>query len=44
VLVNVELGEAPQMMRDAIQGGKGRVLLQEGLKAVGAHLVKELVR
>ena len=43
VLVNVELGEAPQMMRDAIQGGKGRVLLQEGLKAVGAHLVKELV-
>jgi hypothetical protein len=44
VLVNVELGQAPEMMREAIQGGKGRALLQEGLKAVGAHLVKELVR
>ena len=44
VLVNVELGQAPDMMREAIQGGKGRALLQEGLKAVGAHLVKELVR
>jgi len=31
------------MMREAIQG-EGRALLQEGLKAVGAHLVKELVR
>ena len=44
VLLNVELGQAPEMMREAIQGGKGRALLQEGLKAVGAHLVKELVR
>ena len=44
VLVNVELGQAPEMMREAIQGGKGQALLQEGLKALGAHLVKELIR
>ncbi len=44
VLVNVEVGQAPEMMREAIQGGKGQALLQEGLKALGAHLVKELIR
>jgi hypothetical protein len=44
VLVNVEVGQAPEMMREAIQAGKGRALLQEGLKALGAHLVKELIR
>jgi 16S rRNA C1402 N4-methylase RsmH len=44
VLVNVELGQAPEMMREAIQGGKGRALLEEGLKALGAHLAKELIR
>jgi hypothetical protein len=44
VLVNVELGEAPERMRDTLQAPKGRALLQEGLKALGAHLVKELIR
>ncbi len=44
VLVNVELGQAPEMMRNTLQGGKGKALLQEGLKALGAHLVKELIR
>ena len=44
VQVNVELGQAPEMMREAIQGGKGRALLEEGLKALGAHLAKELIR
>ena len=44
VLVNVEVGQASEMMREAIQGGKGQALLQEGLKALGAHLVKELIR
>jgi hypothetical protein len=44
VLVNVELGLAPELMREAIQGGKGRALLEEGLKALGAHLAKELIR
>ncbi len=44
VLVNVELGQAPEMMRDTLKGGKGKALLQEGLKALGAHLVRELIR
>jgi len=44
VLVNLELGYAPEMMREALQGEKGRALLQEGLRALGAHLVRELVR
>jgi len=44
VLVNVELGEAPETMRQTLQGGKGKALLQEGLKALGAHLLKELIR
>jgi hypothetical protein len=44
VLVNIELGQAPEMMREAIQGGKGRALLEEGLEALGGHLVKELIK
>ena len=44
VLVNVELGEAREMMRDALQGEKGRALLQAGLERLGAHLVSELIR
>jgi len=31
-------------MRETLQTGKGKTLLQEGLKALGAHLVKELIR
>jgi len=44
VLLNVELGQAPEMMRGALQGEKGRALLQEGLRSLGAHLVAELIR
>ena len=44
VLVNLELGYAPEMMRNALQTEKGRALLEEGLRALGAHLVSELVK
>jgi len=44
VLLNLEIGEAPEMMRSALQGEKGRSLLQDGLRSIGRHLVKELVR
>jgi hypothetical protein len=44
VSINLELGYAPEMMRDALRGEKGSALLQEGLRALGAHLVAELVR
>jgi hypothetical protein len=44
VSINLELGYAPEMMRNALRGEKGSALLQEGLRALGAHLVRELVR
>jgi hypothetical protein len=44
VLLNLEIGEAREMMRGALQGEKGRALLEDGLRSIGRHLVKELVR
>jgi hypothetical protein len=44
VRVNLEIGLAPESMRATLATEKGRVLLQEGLRALGAHLVKELLR
>jgi hypothetical protein len=44
VLLNLEAGEAPEMMRETLQSEKGRALLQEGLRSLGTHLVKELIR
>jgi hypothetical protein len=44
VSINLELGYAPEMMRDALRGEKGAALLQQGGRELGAHLVRELVR
>jgi hypothetical protein len=44
VLINLELGYAPEMMRNALQNEKGRALLDEGLRALGEHLVGELIK
>jgi hypothetical protein len=44
VLLNLELGHAPEMMRNALETPKGQELLREGLRALGAHLVKELIK
>jgi hypothetical protein len=46
VLVSIDLaaGIAPEMMRRTLDTEKGRALLGEGLKQLGAHLVKELLR
>ncbi len=44
VLLNLELGYAPEMMRGALESEKGRELLDEGLQALGAHLLKELIK
>jgi hypothetical protein len=44
VLLNLEAGEAPEMMRETLQSQKGRALLQEGLRSMGNHLMKELIR
>jgi hypothetical protein len=44
VMINLELGYAPEMMRNALQTEKGRALLDEGLHELGAHLVGELIK
>jgi hypothetical protein len=44
VMLNLELGYAPEMMRSALENAKGKALLEEGLRALGAHLVKELIK
>jgi hypothetical protein len=44
VLLNLELGYAPEMMRNAIETPQGRKLLEEGLRALGAHLLHELIK
>ncbi len=44
VRVNLEIGLAPEPMRATLAADKGRALLDEGLRALGAHMVKELLR
>ena len=44
VLLNLELGYAPEMMRGALENAKGKALLDEGLTALGAHLASELIK
>ena len=44
VMLNLELGYAPEMMRGALENPKGKALLDEGLTALGAHLASELIK
>jgi hypothetical protein len=44
VMVNLELGYAPEMMRNALTTEKGRALLEEGLRELGAHVLATLVK
>jgi hypothetical protein len=44
VRVNLELGLAPEPMRATLATPRGAAALEEGLKTLGAHLVKELLR
>jgi len=44
VRINLEIGLAPESMRDTLSGEKGRALLDRGLRELGAHLAKELLR
>jgi hypothetical protein len=44
VRVNLELGLAPEPMRATLASPRGAAALEEGLRALGAHLVKELLR
>jgi hypothetical protein len=44
VRINIELGLAPEPMRETLRSAKGEALLDEGLRALGAHLVNELLK
>lgn len=44
VRLDLEIGLAAEPMRDVLAGPKGRVLLEAGLRELGAHLVRELLR
>lgn len=44
VRLNLELGLAPDPMRAMLATEKGKAILDAGLRALGAHLAKELLR
>lgn len=44
VRINLELGLAPEPMRETLRSEKGRALLEDGLARLGKHLVAELLR
>jgi hypothetical protein len=44
VRLDLEIGLAPDPMRSTLASPKGRALLDEGLRSLGAHLVKDLLR
>jgi hypothetical protein len=44
VRLDVETGLAPEAMRATLATPRGKALLDEGLRALGAHVVKDLLR
>jgi hypothetical protein len=44
VRLDLEIGLAPEAMRATLATPKGRALLDAGLRELGAHLVKDLLR
>ena len=44
VRINLEIGLAPEQMRATLDTEKGRAVLANGLRELGAHLVKELLK
>jgi hypothetical protein len=42
IRLDLEIGVAPEQMRATLATDRGRALLDDGLRALGAHLVKEL--
>lgn len=44
VLLNLELGYAPEMMRETLASEKGSQMLRQGLRELGAGLIKQLVK
>jgi hypothetical protein len=44
VRLDLEIGLAPDAMRATLATARGAALLDEGLRALGAHVVKDLLR
>lgn len=44
VRINVEIGLAPEQMRATLDTDRGRAMLATGLRELGVHFVKELLR
>jgi hypothetical protein len=44
VRLDLEIGLVPEQMRSTLATDRGRALLEEGLRALGAHVVKDLLR
>jgi hypothetical protein len=44
VWLDLEIGLAPESMRDTLASPRGAALLDEGLRALGAHVVKDLLK
>jgi len=44
VMLNLELGYAPEMMRDTLASPRGAQMLQQGLRDLGTHLFRQLVK
>ena len=44
VMLNLEMGYAPEMMRGALETPKGQALLRDGLRQLGLHLLKSLIK
>jgi hypothetical protein len=44
VRINLEIGLAPEQMRATLDTDKGRAVLAAGLRELGGHLVKELLK
>lgn len=44
VLIDLEVGQAAEMMKNALETEKGKALLKKGLQELGEHLLRELIR
>lgn len=44
VRINVEIGAAPEQMRATLDTDRGRAMLAAGLRELGEHLVKDLLK
>lgn len=44
VFLNLELGYAPEMMRGTLASAKGAQMLRQGLRDLGAELIRQLIK